>query len=370
MINRLATMALGSRFPTLVTALLALALVALPGRALPQQSLTLANGDQLTGQLKAVDAGNWIFTYQGQAITIPADQVQAFAAPERIGIRLGDTTIVVATVEPAADGLLLGLEDGSTLLVQPADFGAVGSADDLKALEPIVIGLYSPFLKFWKFLGSAGGTIQRGNTDETNFSFSLDLSRETKKDRTEFTTLFTTTKEYDNEGNVTSTEPKLIVSLGTDIFLVPGRFFTGVTMRWQHDPDKDIQFRQTYSAGLGYQFVQNDNTSLFISLGAGGRFDNLTTGVQNTSTPILDTAAGFRQRAGPVLFKASFSYNPSLEQFSEFELIDSYEIAITAIEGLTFKTTLLHEYNNPPPSGDEKNDLTITFQLGWALGAK
>ncbi len=37
---------------------------------------------------------------------------------------------------------------------------------------------------------------------------------------------------------------------------------------------------------------------------------------------------------------------------------------------MTFKWTLLHEYNNPPPSGDEKNDLTMTFQLGWALGVK
>lgn len=37
---------------------------------------------------------------------------------------------------------------------------------------------------------------------------------------------------------------------------------------------------------------------------------------------------------------------------------------------MKFKWTLLHEYNNPPSSADEKNDLTMTFQLGWALGVK
>lgn len=353
--------------PALLAIMLGLAL-ALPSPAHAQQSLTLANGDQLTGQLTGVEDGNWVFSYQGQAITIPMAAIQAFTAPEAIGIRLGDTTIVAATVEPTADGLRLRLADGSTLLAQPADFGAVGAADDLKALEPLVIGLYSPFFRFWEFLGALGGSYQRGNTDETNFSFNLDLGRETEKDRTEFSTLITSTREFDNEGNVTSTEPKIIVGLGTDIFLIPSRLFAGVTMRWQHDPDKDLQFRQTYSAGLGYQFVQNANTKLFVSVGAGGRFDNLTTAVENTSTPILDTAAGFSQRAGPVLFRVRVSYNPSLQQFSEFELIDSYEIAITAIEGLTFKTTLLHEYNNPPPSGDEKSDLTITYQLGWAVG--
>ncbi|MEJ2312764.1 MAG: DUF481 domain-containing protein [Gemmatimonadales bacterium] len=342
----------------------------IPADAAAQQDLTFADGDQIAGELVGIVDGSWVFKYRGSDITIPASDVQAFSAPDPIGIRLADSTVVAAAVRPVADGLLLELADGTTRLVQPADFDAVGAADDLEALEPIIIGLYRPFFKFWKFLGSMGGSYQKGNTDETNFSFNLDLGRETEKDRTEFTTLITSTREFDNEGNVTSTEPKVIVALATDIFLIPGRLFTGVTMRWQHDPDKDLQLRQTYSAGLGYQFVQNENTNLYVSLGAGGRFDNLTSTEVNTSTPILDTAAGFRQLAGPVIFQLRVSYNPSLQQFSDFELIDSYEIALTAIEGLTFSIRLLHEYNNPPPAGDEKNDLTITYQVGWALGGK
>ena len=140
-------------------------------------------------------------------------------------------------------------------------------------------------------------------------------------------------------------------------------------MRWQHDPTKDLQFRQTYSAGLGYQFVQNDNTNLLASLGAGGRFDDLTTiDPSNRNTPILDFFGQFRQRAGPVLFRLRISYNPSTQDFSQFELIDSLDIVIGLVEGLSFKWTILHELNNPPPSGDEKNDLTMTFQLGWAAG--
>ena len=342
---------------------------ALGGRAFAQQTVTMANGDDLTGQLLRIEGSKWVFQYQGQEISLLPDSITAFTAPEPIGIRLADTTIVAATVEPAEDGLRLGFADGTSRVVQPAEFVAVGSADDLQALEPLIIGLYSPFFKLWNFLVSMGGTIQTGNTDETNFAFTLDLGRETIKDRTEFSTLITTTKEFDESGQTTSTEPKIIVGLGSDIFITPGRLFAGVTMRWQHDPKKDLAFRQTYTGNLGYQIVNTDNTNFSLSLGAGGRFDNLTTDAPNTSTPILDTGIQFRQKAGPVLFRIRVSYNPSLEDFSNVELLDAYEIAINLISGLTFKWTLLHEFNNPPPSGDpEKNDLTMTFNLGWALG--
>lgn len=362
--------ALRSAAARLCVAFLALWAVGLtiPAGATAQQSLTFADGDQLTGELVDVVDSNWVFNYKGSDITIPAADIQAFTAPEPIGIRLADTTIVAATVRPVPDGLLLELADGTTRLVQPADFAAVGAADDLTALEPIIIGLYSPFFKFWETLIAMGGSIQKGNTDETNFSFSFDLDRETAKDRIDFSSLLTTSKEFDDEGQETKNEPKLIVGLGTDIF-ISGPLFAGVTMRWQHDPSKDLQFRQTYSAGLGYQFVQNDNTNFLASLGAGGRFDNLTTTEPDRNTPILDVSTRFRQRAGPVKFVVRVSYNPSLRNFSEFELIDSLDIGIGLVSGLTFKWTILHEFNNPPPSEDpQHNDLTMTFQLGWAAG--
>ncbi len=80
-------------------------------------------------------------------------------------------------------------------------FAAVGSADDLRSLEPIVIGLYSPFFEFW--------------------------------DRIDFSTVITTSTELDDAGETVSTEPKIIVGLGTDIFF-SGSLFGNVRMRWQH----------------------------------------------------------------------------------------------------------------------------------------
>lgn len=76
-----------------------------PGAAAAQQQLTFAHGDRLTGELVRVQDSNWVFKYQGQKVTIPTADVQTFTAPEPIGIRLTDSTVVVATVRPVADGL-------------------------------------------------------------------------------------------------------------------------------------------------------------------------------------------------------------------------------------------------------------------------
>ncbi len=336
----------------------------IPSPATAQQQLTFADGDRLSGELVAVQDSNWVFKYKGQDVKLPTAGIQAFTASEPIGIRLTDSTVVAATVRPVADGLLLEMKDGTTRLVQPVDFAAVGSASDLKKLEPVIITLYSPFFKFWKILASLGGSLQRGNTDENNLSFTLDLGRETSKDRTEFAALLTTTKELDEAGETLSTEPRIIVSLGTDIFMTK-RLFGSIGGRWQHDPTNDLQFRQTYSGGLGVQIVRSEATGLRASVGVGGRFDNLTTGPRN-DRPILTSSGEFNQTLGPARFRVGVTYDPSLEDFSDVELLNSYDISISVFKRLTFIWSLLYQYNNPPPSGDEKNDLTMTYQLGWS----
>ena len=46
--------------------------------AIAQQTLTLANGDQLTGSLARIDNGTWVFTYAGKDLEIAAADVAAF----------------------------------------------------------------------------------------------------------------------------------------------------------------------------------------------------------------------------------------------------------------------------------------------------
>ncbi|MEE8192504.1 MAG: hypothetical protein V3T74_07135, partial [Gemmatimonadales bacterium] len=96
--------------PALLTGLL---LSAPASDAAAQQTLTLANGDQLTGELVGIDGGTWVFKYGGAEVKIPAADVTAFTAPEPVGFRLADGTLMAATVTTVAGGLRLQAADGT-----------------------------------------------------------------------------------------------------------------------------------------------------------------------------------------------------------------------------------------------------------------
>ena len=63
-----------------------LLLAALPTGAAAQQTLILANGDQLTGALTRIADGQWVFTYAGKDLAIAAaEEPQPIRTPpERV----------------------------------------------------------------------------------------------------------------------------------------------------------------------------------------------------------------------------------------------------------------------------------------------
>lgn len=86
-------------------------LVALLALSLPssdslwgQQTVTLRNGDRLTGRLERIDGDSWVFSYGGQSVTITAARIVGFASGNPIGVRLDDGTITAVTIAPAPGG--------------------------------------------------------------------------------------------------------------------------------------------------------------------------------------------------------------------------------------------------------------------------
>ena len=63
-----------------------------------QQTVTLRNGDRLTGLLERIDSDSWVFSYGGQSVTIPAARIVGFSNGDPIGVRLDDGTIAAVTL--------------------------------------------------------------------------------------------------------------------------------------------------------------------------------------------------------------------------------------------------------------------------------
>jgi putative salt-induced outer membrane protein len=361
----------------LMAAALCALLLAVPAGAAAQQTLVLSNGDQLTGALTSIADGEWVFEYAGEDLTIAAADVVSFTAPEPVGFRLADGTLLAATVTTVPGGLRLLAADGTSQTVAVTDLAAAGDPSDLDALRPVHVRLLSPFFKFWRVTTSLGLTFKDGNTNTRSGTFYVDMVRATALDRLTLTAQLSQDHDRvdsDGDGQLDSlvqTAGKYLAGLRYDIFPIPKLFVFGNT-RQSRDRFKEIDLRSFYTAGVGYQFFQRDNLDLRSSLGAGVRYEKffLQQGTVDSSTTVptgsLDGA--LRVALGPFDYDLRTVYSPALEDIDDFQVVTLTGLTATLVAGLGFRIQLLWEFDNTPTAGSEKNDTEFTTALTYTLG--
>ena len=354
-----------------------LLLVALPTGAAAQQTLALSNGDQLTGTLVSIADGKWVFKYAGKDIEIAAADVASFTAPDPVGFRLADGTLLAATVTTVSGGLRLQAVDGTSLTVAVADLAAAGDPADLDALRPVHVGLLSPFFKFWQVTTSLGLSFKDGNTNTRSGTFFLDMVRATALDRLTLTAQLSQDHDrVDTNGDgqpdsLVQTAGKYLGGLRYDVFPLPKLFVFGST-RLSRDRFKAIDLRTFFTGGVGYQFIQRDNLDLRSSLGAGVRYEKLFlqqgTVDSSTTVPTGSLDGALRAALGPFDYDLRTVYAPALDDINDFQVVTLTGLTATLVAGLGFRIQLLWEYDNTPVVGAKKNDTEFTTALTYRLG--
>ena len=228
----------------------------------------------MSGSLSAINGSTWVFGYRGADVEVSVDDIVSFGAPDPIGLRLSDGSIVAASVATAQGTLTLTLADGSTRTAAPRDLAAVGDPADLEALVPVELGYFTPFGRFWGVNTTLGASLKDGNSNTSSFNFRFDLARETARDRLAFSLLMTQEQNpSDLTGEREKTAEKFIGDVRADIFPWTKTFFF-VQNRYTRDVFKEIDLRVNLNLGTGYRFVRTDNTDLQMALGVGGRYED------------------------------------------------------------------------------------------------
>ena len=350
----------------ITVSLAACVLAANPVYIWAQQTLSLTNGDQLTGELVSIDEGNWTFKYAGQDLELDAADVVGFLAPEPIGIRLADGVILAATVSPSQAGLLLQLPDGTSRVVAPADVAAVGDPGNLDALRPLEIGLFSPLLRFWSSTASVGATIKDGNTKTRDVTAFVEFERQTARDRLRVALQLSRAVNRLEGGDTETTAAKYIGELRADVF-TGERSFVYAGTRQSRDQFKDIDLRSYYNIGAGHQFIASEKTDLRLSVAGGVRYETFTSG-GSTREAVASLNGSFRHTLGPLVLDVSADVTPALDDPSDFQILSQTGLTATLIGGLGFRFGLLYEFDNTPRPGREKHDAEVTTTLTYTLG--
>jgi len=355
---------------TTATRRLALLLVALllvtPGVMAAQQVLVLQNGDRLSGNLTEISNGSWVFSLASGALKIRVEDITAFTVSEPIGVRLEDGTVAAGTITTVGEALRLALTDGTIRTVPITGLAAIGDPGDLEALRPVHIGYFTPFSKFWGATLSFGFSNNSGNSRSRGVAFSFDVERKSPKDRQAVKGGLSREFAPGASGDLETNVEKYYGSLRLDLFFSPKVFTFGLA-GYDRDTFQDLDLRQNYTVGLGYQIIENDKTDLRLYGSAGGRFENFVSG-GSASTGIVGLGGGFRQKLGPVSFDWSASWAPSVENVTDYRVVSESSLTTTILGGLGFRIASLNQYNNNPRSGIKKHDWLLTTQLTYSVG--
>ncbi len=201
-----------------------------------------------------------------------------------------------------------------------------------------------------------------GNTQTFNVRFGV-----TAKHKTEtFVQAIQLTSIQKSANGVTTANTALID--GRLEWPMPGSrwnyFIHGLT---EYDEFKAFDVRLSGDTGFGYEFIQNNMTTLITRTGVA--FSNEIGGPDNTVHPELLFGGEYKHKFNAthsVSMKAD--YFPKVTEFSDFRLNSqfSWEIALAQAWGLSLKLSVIDRYDSTP-QGKRPNDLDYSTLLLWTF---
>ena len=210
----------------------------------------------------------------------------------------------------------------------------------------------------WESSGGLGLTLTRGNTDTLLFTGNL----RTAKKALSYEISAGADATYGEDDNTKNAES--FKSFGQYNYLFAERWFGYFRIEGFHDAIADIEYRFTFSPGLGYYFIKNDKAQLSAEVGPAFIYEKQGD----------DTKGYFTARVGEK-FEYKFSEKAKLWQSVEFlpqvDDLDNYIInAEIGIETpltpkLSLRTYLQDTFDHEPAPGREKNDLKLVTGLAY-----
>jgi putative salt-induced outer membrane protein YdiY len=324
------------------TRLIPLAALAVPAVA-AADSVTLTNGDQLSGNVVSMGEGTLVIEtdYSGE-IELPWDRVANLVTDEPVRLQTSDGDTVNATVTGIEDGRL-DLEASETSI----------ATDQLAAINPPEPGVQT------RGFVDAAATLARGNTDSESYSASGEFAARTAYNR------YTVGGEYlqeSDEGEKTAENARVY---GRYDRFISQRWFLGANAAFEHDPFRDLDLRSTAGLGVGYQAYEREDLSLALETGVNYVRDNFDE-ADNDDFAAGRFAVDYRQ---DVIFGARLFHNsellPPLGAPDEFVYTSRSGVRLPLVAGINGTVQVNFDFDNDPSPDTDEEDVVYLFKVGY-----
>lgn len=333
---------------------LAAAVLATAARA--QDTITLKNGNELTGTIKTMSDGKITF---GSAmlgdVTIPLDNVGSMSTSGPIKVRTAAGESLERRIE--------GIDAGGMLVFSATGTGPTGP---IRLSEVAAFNLDE---KPIAWTGSVGvsGLFATGNTERRQANAAFDAERRSKIDRIGARGRWDYAEDKNAPGVWTLNQRRTYGGLKYDFFLTE-KWYATANASAEGDYKANLDLRLTTGLGIGRQIFERDDLKLSVEAGVSYFYEDYRTG-----GPAEETAAGRAAYDLLVDLGEGMRFLQTVEGFVGFETTDDVlikknsRLQAALTESMFGELGWLLTYDNTPATGNDRVDHTITLSVGWTF---
>jgi putative salt-induced outer membrane protein len=320
--------------------------------------VTLKNGDVLHGKLMDFRDGNLTFNTDDLGdLEIPLSRVVDLSTAEPIVVVMThQRTHVNGRIRSiVGDQLQIAVDEEHFTTIPLANWDAMRSPDGGDAM--------------WRGSLSLGGRVSTGNTEERRLNFAVNFRRRTDGDRIIGAFSYFYDEDFnDITGDYELDERRGNALLQYDYFLGPETYAWGLAQA-NTDTEAQVDLRQMFGAGGGYQFAETDRFHLEGLLGVVYYEKTFDTGEPTLAYPAARIGYNLNWEflSGANLIQ-SLQVVPSLENFDEdVYLRAETRLRVTFWKSLFTELFWIFEYDTTPAAGRDPADSLIVLNLGWSF---
>jgi putative salt-induced outer membrane protein YdiY len=335
------------------------------------ETITLANGDRITGKISDSDGKTLTLTtdYAGD-VKVKWASIQQLVADKPLYVTTSDKTTVSGTVTPSAKTLTIHPASGAPIEVSYDKIASIRTAESESAFEK---SQHPGWKQDWKGSGTLGLSLARGNSETTNLNTAVAVERKTPHD--DFAVSESSIYSTDNLPGAGVTANAV---LGTIHYNrnITARLFVAAEGDFTHDELQDLTLRAIYTGGLGLHAIAKPNTTLDVLAGINYTRETYNGTAANPgpsfdrNLPGLTFSEVFMHKFGALTtLNETASIYPDLQDFSQYRVsLDAN--AVTKInKWLGWQITVSDRYvTNPPILGTKANDVILSTGINVAFG--
>lgn len=213
----------------------------------------------------------------------------------------------------------------------------------------------------WAWEANVGINGASGNTENLSARASLSGQRNNSKYETSlaFSYIYGTT---DSDKSTSRGEMSILNDWLTDSkwrYFAEGKYEYDEFQAWEH--------RLSAAAGVGYEFIKDDKTTLIGRAGLGGSYEMGGTADEEFVPEGLVGLDWTHQYTENTKLTASTTYYPSFDDFGEFRWNNNagIEVIMDKESGMTLNAGIEHRHDSNPGAAFKPNDVNYYMGLGW-----